>query len=51
MNLLQAMTARDTSTRTPCSAFSFLRMFLMSAELSELTSAAVLTYPTLSVSK
>lgn len=47
----QAITARDTSTSAPCSAFSFLRMFLISAELSEETSVAVRTYPVPSVSK
>lgn len=42
---------RATSPRAPARAFSFLRMFLMSAELSLDTSVAVFTYPTLSRSK
>ena len=51
MPLSQAMAARDTSTSAPWSAFSFFRMFLIRALLSELTSVAVFTYPTSSVLK
>ena len=45
------MTALETSTSTPCKAFSFFLMFLMRAELSDETLVAVFTYLTLLVSK
>ena len=39
------ITALAMPVKAPCRAFSCLRMFLMSAELSLDTSVAVFTYP------